>query len=122
MKKILKISLPILVLVASFFAVSTLIAAKPAPEKSEPKARLISLFVDKVESEVVTLSVNTQGEVKPKTEIDLIPICLAVCKEIIKDLYSSTLFVASNSNLKEKGNILPPGAIRRKPAHVPSLE
>jgi RND family efflux transporter MFP subunit len=72
MKKLLKISLPILVLVASFFAVSTLIAAKPAPEKSEPKARLISLFVDKVESEVVTLSVNTQGEVKPKTEIDLI--------------------------------------------------
>ncbi|MCO4756228.1 MAG: efflux RND transporter periplasmic adaptor subunit, partial [Bacteriovoracaceae bacterium] len=43
-----------------------------APEKSEPKARLVSLFVDKVESEEVVLSVNTQGEVKPKTEIDLI--------------------------------------------------
>ncbi len=72
MKKLLKISLPILVLVVSIFTVNTLIAAKPAPEKSEPKTRLVSLFVDKVESEVVTLSVNTQGEVKPKTEIDLI--------------------------------------------------
>ena len=72
MKKLLKISLPLLVLVASVFTVNTLIAAKPAPEKSEPKARLVSLFVDKVESEEVTLSVSTQGEVKPKTEIDLI--------------------------------------------------
>jgi RND family efflux transporter MFP subunit len=72
MKKLLKISLPLLVLFISFFTVGSLIAAKPAPEKTEPKARLVSLFVDKVESEEVTLSVFTQGEVKPKTEIDLI--------------------------------------------------
>jgi len=41
---------------------------------------------------------------------------------MIKDSYSATLFVASNSNLKEKGIILPLGLIRRKPTLVPSLE
>lgn len=72
MKKFLKITAPILVLVASVFFVQTLIAAKPKPEKKEPEPRLVSLFVDEVKSEEVTLSVKSQGEVKPKTEIDLI--------------------------------------------------
>lgn len=72
MKKIVKIVAPILVLIASIFFVKTLIAAKPKPEKKEPEARLISLFVDKVKSEEVTLNVRSQGEVKAKTEIDII--------------------------------------------------
>ena len=53
--------------------VQVLNAAKPAPEKKEESQRLISLYVDEVKSDMVTLSVQTQGEVRPKTEIDLIP-------------------------------------------------
>lgn len=73
MKKILKFSAPVLVLAAGFVIIQVLIAAKPEPEKKDEEARPISLYVDEVKSEVVTLSVRTQGEVRPKTEIDLIP-------------------------------------------------
>jgi len=72
-KKILKFAAPVLVLAAGFVIIQVLIAAKPEPEKNNDEARPISLYVDEVKSEVVTLSVRTQGEVRPKTEIDLIP-------------------------------------------------
>ncbi len=72
MKKFLKKVLPpVLVITASIFIVNALVAAKPTPEKKPPEQRLISLFVDEVKSETVKLNVNTQGEVKPQTEIDL---------------------------------------------------
>ena len=73
MKKLLKIISPILVLVVSIGIVQALGAAKPEPEKKEEAQRLISLYVDEVTSDTVTISVQTQGEVRPKTEIDLIP-------------------------------------------------
>lgn len=73
MKKILKLILPVLVLVISVVVVKALVAAKPPPEKKEEAQRLVSLYVDEVYSEVVTISVKTQGEVSPKVEIDLIP-------------------------------------------------
>jgi len=72
-KKFLKVITPVLVLVVSIGVVQALSAAKPAPEKKEESQRLISLYVDEVRSDVVTISVQAQGEVRPKTEIDLIP-------------------------------------------------
>jgi RND family efflux transporter MFP subunit len=62
-----------LVLLAGFAIVQGLVAAKPEPEKKDEEQRLVSLYVDEVRSEVVMVSVKTQGEVRPKTEIDLIP-------------------------------------------------
>ena len=73
MKKLLKIFAPVLVLAISIGVVQALSAAKPAPEKKEETQRLISLYVDEVKSDTVTISVQTQGEVRPKTEIDLVP-------------------------------------------------
>jgi RND family efflux transporter MFP subunit len=72
-KKIFKFAAPVLVLVAGAAIVQVLVAAKPEPEKNDDEARPISLYVDEVKSERVTIGVNTQGEVRPKTEIDLIP-------------------------------------------------
>jgi RND family efflux transporter MFP subunit len=72
-KKLLKVIAPVLVLVVSIGVVQALSAAKPAPEKKEESQRLISLYVDEVKSDVVTISVKAQGEVRPKIEIDLIP-------------------------------------------------
>jgi RND family efflux transporter MFP subunit len=72
-KKLLKIIAPVLVLVVSIGVVQALSAAKPAPEKKEESQRLVSLYVDEVKSDQVTISVQTQGDVRPKTEIDLIP-------------------------------------------------
>ncbi|MFC1719932.1 efflux RND transporter periplasmic adaptor subunit [Pseudomonadota bacterium] len=73
MKKILRFLAPALVLVAGIAIVQVLVAAKPEPEKKDEEARPISLYVDEVKSEQVTITVKTQGEVRPKTEIDLIP-------------------------------------------------
>jgi RND family efflux transporter MFP subunit len=72
-KKLLKIIAPVIVLVVSIGVVQALSAAKPAPEKKEESQRLVSLYVDEVTSDEVTIAVQTQGEVRPKTEIDLIP-------------------------------------------------
>ena len=73
MKKLLRIIAPLLVVAGGVGVVQAMMAAKPAPEKSEEAPRLISLFVDTVRSETVTLSVAAQGEVRPRTEIDLVP-------------------------------------------------
>jgi len=64
--------LPVLVLIISVSAVQLLNAARPAPEKKEDSHRLISLYVDEVKSDLVTLNIKSQGEVRPKTEIDLV--------------------------------------------------
>jgi len=72
-KKLIRLIAPVLVLVAGFVIVQLLVAAKPEPEKTDEPARPISLYVDEVQSEVVTVSVRTQGEVRPKIEIDLVP-------------------------------------------------
>lgn len=72
-KKLLKLAAPVLVLAAGVVIVQLLVAAKPEPEKKEEENRLVSLYVDEVQSETVTIAVRTQGEVRPKTEIDLVP-------------------------------------------------
>jgi len=73
MKKLLRFSAPVLVLLVGFIIVQALIAAKPEPEKDDDTQRPVSLYVDEVKAEMVTISVKSQGEVRPKTEIDLVP-------------------------------------------------
>ena len=60
-------------MVVGILVVQGLVAAKPEPEKKDEEVRALSLYVDSVKSEEVTISVRTQGEVRPKTAIDLIP-------------------------------------------------
>lgn len=73
MKKFFRTLAPVLVLVAGFLIVQGLVAAKPEPEKNDEEIRKLSLYVDPVRSESVRVAVHTQGEVRPKMEIDLIP-------------------------------------------------
>jgi RND family efflux transporter MFP subunit len=84
----------VLVFLAGVLIVQALIAAKPEPEKKDEASRPVSLYVDEVKSEMVTISVKTQGEVRPKTEIDLIP------------QVSGRIVVMSNS-FNEGGEFLP---------------
>lgn len=72
-RKILQTLAPVAVLVLGIGVVQALVATKPPPEKKDDSLRLVSLYVDKVTAETVVISVNTQGEVRPKTEIDLVP-------------------------------------------------
>ena len=73
MRKILKVAVPLMVIAASGGAVWALSQAKEAPEKTIEEPRPVSLHVDKVRSERITVSVGTQGEVRAKTNISLIP-------------------------------------------------
>lgn len=72
MNKLFKIIAPIVVLSATVFVIQALVAAKPQPEKKAEEPRRVSLYVDQVQSKEVTLSVSTQGVVKPKTSVDLV--------------------------------------------------
>lgn len=72
-KKYLKAAAPVAVLAVAFGAVQLLSAAKPAPEKKEEEQRLVSLVYSEAREQAVHLAVNTQGEVRPHTEIDLTP-------------------------------------------------
>lgn len=73
MKKLLKISGPIVILLVGVLIVKGLAAARPEPEKKDDETRLISLYVDEARAESVQVQVLTQGEVRPKTQIDVIP-------------------------------------------------
>lgn len=72
-KKMLRISAPLAVLLAGVLIVKGLADARPEPEKSEDETRLVSLYVDEARAETVTVNVRTQGEVRPKTRIGLVP-------------------------------------------------
>jgi RND family efflux transporter MFP subunit len=72
-KKLLKVTAPIAVLLAGILIVKGLAAARPAPEKVDEETRLVSLYVDEARSDAIQVKVETQGEVRPKTQIDLIP-------------------------------------------------
>lgn len=60
-------------LVGALFVVLFLVlfATTPEPERSEPEARPSAVFVAEAEAHPVQLTVRTQGEVQPLTEIDL---------------------------------------------------
>ncbi len=73
MKKILRVLAPLLVLAVGFGTVQAMIAAKAPPEKKEETQRLVSLQIEEVRAATVTLSVRTEGEARPTTEIDLVP-------------------------------------------------
>ncbi|WP_374763239.1 efflux RND transporter periplasmic adaptor subunit [Yunchengibacter salinarum] len=73
MKTIWKIAAPVVVIAAGVATFPTLEAAKPDPDKKIEANRPVSLFVEDVRREKVTLEVATQGEVRPLTQVDLIP-------------------------------------------------
>ena len=66
------LALPILLITGVFISVIIgLFATRPEPERADNTARPVAVFVTEAEQEPVTLSVSTQGEVRPFTEIDL---------------------------------------------------
>lgn len=73
MKKLFRVALPLLVLLFGIGVVQVLVAAKPAPEKKEESPRMVSLHVKEVAMDLVKLTVTSQGEVRPKTQIDIVP-------------------------------------------------
>ncbi|MEM8799179.1 MAG: efflux RND transporter periplasmic adaptor subunit [Pseudomonadota bacterium] len=71
-RTILRVAAPVLVIGGAIAGLFVLNAAGPEPEKKQEAARPISLFVETPTRETITLSVITQGEVRPRREIDLV--------------------------------------------------
>lgn len=63
--------LPILVIFAAVFGFIALGAFKPTPETKEEEARTAPVLVASVQSRTVALKIQSQGEVRPRTEINL---------------------------------------------------
>ncbi|MCB1692450.1 MAG: efflux RND transporter periplasmic adaptor subunit [Pseudomonadales bacterium] len=72
MRKIITFGAPVAVLGvgAAIFAILEL--TKPAPEKKTEAARPLSVFVQDVEEANVDLLVSTSGEVRARTEVDIV--------------------------------------------------
>lgn len=67
-----KILAPLGVLVLGVGLFALLQVSKPEPEKKEKEVRALSVFVEPVLNSDVTLNVHTQGEVRARTEVDLV--------------------------------------------------
>lgn len=65
--------LPALIFVVFAAIFYVLIATAPRPERADPQPRPVAVFAAPVTQTDVVLSVSTQGEVSPLTQIDLVP-------------------------------------------------
>jgi len=71
-KIIIKAVLPVAILASGIGAFMLLEANKPEPEKKDEAIRPLSVYVEHAEQTDVSLLVSTQGEVRPRTEVDLV--------------------------------------------------
>ena len=65
--------LPLLVLIGAIAGFMAMGALKPQPEEKEDVVKAIPVLTDVAVQDDVTLTVDVQGEVQPRTEINLVP-------------------------------------------------
>ncbi len=66
-------ALPVVVIVGGVAGVMIMGALKPKPEKKAEELKPAAVLVASPKRETVHLAINTQGEVRPQTEIDAVP-------------------------------------------------
>jgi len=71
-KKLISILVPVIVLASGFGIYSLLHWSKPEPEKKQEPVRALSVFVEPVEQTSVSLTVETSGEVRARTHVDIV--------------------------------------------------
>lgn len=100
MRKLYRILAPIAVLATGVAGIVALNATAPKPDKKEETVRTVSMFVEPVVSRAVTLTVSTQGEVRPKTEIDLISQVSGRIKQVDKNFVDGGSFELGQALVK----------------------
>jgi len=65
--------LPVGLIIAFIVAIGVMVALTPQPERANAEPRPVAVFAAPVENTNVTLTVTTQGEVRPLTQINLVP-------------------------------------------------
>jgi RND family efflux transporter MFP subunit len=68
----IKVIAPVIVLAVGIGIYLTLDWAKPEPEKKVEEPRALSVFVQNVQRADTDLQVNTEGEVRARTEVDIV--------------------------------------------------
>ena len=71
--RVLIFVLPVLVIAGSIVGFSVMGALKPQPEEKETEIKAMPVLTAVAVQDNVTLSVDVQGEVQPRTEINLVP-------------------------------------------------
>jgi len=71
--RVLIFILPLLVIAGAVIGLMAMSALKPEPEEKEDVIKAIPVLTEITVQDDVTLSVNVQGEVQPRTEINLVP-------------------------------------------------
>ncbi|WP_162143746.1 efflux RND transporter periplasmic adaptor subunit [Hellea balneolensis] len=73
MRKFLMIFIPIAIVLGFFVLTSIIIALNKKPEEKKRSFNTLAVIADYAVQDDVQLSVTTQGEARPRTEIDLVP-------------------------------------------------
>ncbi len=73
MNRLLRITAPLAVLGLTVAAVVIMVTFRPEPEQAQPEERPVSVFVERAERTTIVPLVTTQGEVRARIEIDLVP-------------------------------------------------
>jgi RND family efflux transporter MFP subunit len=69
----LLVGLPLLVILGFVALIAMMIVSAPQPERASAEPRPVAVFAAPVENTNVTLTVTTQGEVRPLVQINLVP-------------------------------------------------
>lgn len=73
LRKFLMIFIPIAIILGFFIVTSVIIALNKKPEEKKRAFNTLAVIADYAVRDTVQLSVATQGEARPRTEIDLVP-------------------------------------------------
>lgn len=73
LRKFLVVITPILIVVGFIAVTGTFIAMNKKPEEKKRPFNTLAVMADYARLDTVQLSINTQGEARPRTEIDLVP-------------------------------------------------
>ncbi len=71
--RLVTFALPVIVIAAAVIVTIAMSALKPKPEEKEEVAKAIPVLTAKAKADDVTLKVTAQGEVQPRTEINIVP-------------------------------------------------
>lgn len=63
----------VIVIVAFSLVVMAIMGTGPQPERSNPTPRPIAVFVEEAQRETIALTVRSQGQARPRTQINLVP-------------------------------------------------
>ncbi|WP_019959933.1 efflux RND transporter periplasmic adaptor subunit [Woodsholea maritima] len=73
MGRLLIVGLPVAIIAGFIFLFIVMATLAPKPEKADARPRPVAVFVAEAEREPVALTVSSQGEARPLTEISLVP-------------------------------------------------